>query len=188
VNKRTFFLPLLTAALLWVPTQSFSAENQGAHRMWNDLQLNADQQSKLSTMHNEMQNLRKNQLEETSAVRAKIKEELAKSSPSKPVLSGFVNELGKLHEKQMQAHIDHMLQLKAVLTPEQFQKVINKQWNGRNNKMGAMGGHGSKGDCNAKGAKGCSNDCSARGATGNAMPQGCEKAASPACHRASPQM
>jgi Spy/CpxP family protein refolding chaperone len=188
MNKKTFFLQFLTAALLWIPSQSFSGDNQGAHRMWNDLQLNADQQAKLLTTHNEMQTLRKTQMDEVSAVRVKIKEELAKSNPSKTVLSGFVSELGDLHEKQMQSHIDHMMQLKTILTPEQFQKVIDKQWNGRENEMGRMGGHGAKGGCNAKDAKGCSNDCSAKGAAENTMQPGCEKAGSPACHHTSPQM
>jgi Spy/CpxP family protein refolding chaperone len=191
MNKRNFLLPFLTTALLWIPSQSFSGENQGAHRMWNDLQLNADQQSKLLTIHNESQAIRKAQMDEESTVRGKIKEELAKSNPSKTVLSGFANELGNLHEKQIQSHIDHMLQLKAILTPEQFQKVIDKQWNGQEKGMrgmGRMGGHDTTGGCNAKDAKDCSKDCPAKGAAGNTMTQSCEKDGSPACHRTSPQM
>jgi hypothetical protein len=162
MNKSFFFLPLLAAALLWIPSQTFSADEQGGHRMWNDLQLNADQQAKLLTMHNEMKDLRKNQRDEMNTVRLKIKEELSKSNPSKTVLSGFVSDLGKIHEKQIQSHIDHMMQLKTILTPEQFQKVIDKEWNGSEKDMGRQCGHGGMGGCNPKDAKGCSHDCRAK--------------------------
>ena len=184
MNKKSFFLPLLTAAFLWIPSQSFSADNQGPHRMWNELGLSADQQTKLSTIHNEMKEVRKSQQAEESSVRIKIKDELVKDSPSKTVLSGFVGELEKLHGKQMQSHIDHMIQLKTILTPEQFQKVIDKQWNGRGNGMGRQG---------CEGQKNCKKDCSSKGAMegcqkkGSAQ-KGCEKAPTAGCHHSSPQM
>jgi Spy/CpxP family protein refolding chaperone len=169
MNKKTFFLPLLSAALLWIPSQSFSADEQGDHQMWNDLQLNADQKSKLLTMHNEVKDLRKNQRDEINAVRQKIKEELSKSNSSKTILSGFVSDLGKLHEKQIQSHIDHMMQLKTILTPEQFQKVIDKEWNGSKMGMGRQGNHEGAGGCNPKDAKGCSHDCRAKASSATGM-------------------
>ncbi len=166
MNKFIFSLSLLTAVIFMLPSNSSSQENQSRpHRMWDQLGLDADQKAKLLSMHNEMQEIRKKNIEAETAVRVKIKDELTKNNPSKSVLSGYVSELGKLHDQKIQSHIDHLLQIKSILTPEQFQKVIDNQWNGRGYGEGKMR-HGA---CGAKDTGSCS------------AKHGCKKHY-PACH------
>lgn len=166
MSKFIFFLPLLTAAIVLLPSNSSAQQNRfHQHRLWNSLGLDADQKAKLLTMHNEMRDIRKKNIEAETAVRVKIKDELSKSNPSKNVLSGYVDELGKLHDHMIQSHIDHLLQIKTILTPDQFHKVIDKQWNG----CGYGEGKGRHGACGV-------ND------TGSCLSKhGCKKNA-PACH------
>ncbi len=126
-----FFFSLIIAALLLTPTNSVSQDNPPHHRMWDDLSLTGDQKAKLMKMHSEMQNIRKKNMEEQRALRMKIKEELTKDTPSKETLSNYAKELGKLHNTQIENNIEHLIQLKTILNKEQFQKIIDKQWDKR---------------------------------------------------------
>lgn len=126
-----FFFSLMLTVLLLTPQNTVSQDNPPHPRMWNDLSLTDDQKNKLMKMHNEMQSIRKKNMEEQRALRMKIKEELTKDTPSKATLSNYAKELGKLHNAQIENNIEHLIQLKTILNKEQFQTIIDKQWDKR---------------------------------------------------------
>lgn len=131
---RTFIASVFAFSLFVAPAWSEMGERAG----WaSDLGLTQEQQSKLLKIHNEMRDIRVKHRESIASVRLKIRNELAQPNPSKQVLDGLAVELGKLHTGQIQNNTEQMLKIKAILTPEQFSKVIDKEWAGH--RKGAHG-------------------------------------------------
>lgn len=142
------------------------------HRMFDDLQLTQEQQTKLKTLHDEMMTVRKNHMEAVKGVRDKMKAELLKKSPSQKLLGGFAGELGELHKKMTQDRTAHLLKVKKVLTPEQFTRLVEKE--DHMERRFGNGIHPGKcpkmGDCPRKGDCPHRKDCPHRG---NGQAKGC---------------
>jgi Spy/CpxP family protein refolding chaperone len=110
----------------------------GQHAGWaSNLGLTLEQKSKLLQIHNEMRDIRVKHRENIASVRLKIRNELTQPKPSKQLLDEYAVALGKLHTEQIQNNTEQMLKIKEILTPEQFNKVIDKGFAGQRN-----GGHG----------------------------------------------
>jgi Spy/CpxP family protein refolding chaperone len=133
--KKTFAAFLL--ALLLGATASFagprdsssSAVKDSSHqKMFEQLNLTADQKAKMKALRQEMQDLRKANMEKMKAIREKSKEELLKATPNKTVLYGYAKEMGDLHKAMSEHMADHLLKVKAVLTKEQFEKMLSKDF------------------------------------------------------------
>ena len=126
----------------------------GKYRMFDDLKLTDEQQTKLKALHDEMMTTRKKHGEAVKAVRDKMKTELLKQAPSQKALNGYAGELGKLHEKMTTERTAHLLNVKKILTPEQFSKLVEKE-----DRMGHGGfrDHKGPGNCMGKG------DCPRKG-------------------------
>jgi Spy/CpxP family protein refolding chaperone len=130
---RTFIVSIFAISLLVSPVWSA----MGEHAKWaSDLGLTQEQKSNLLKIHKEMREIRLKQRENVASLRLKIKNELNQPNPSKPILDGYAVDLGKLHTMQIQNNTEQMLKIKAILTPEQFSKLIDKKWDGR-----GMSGH-----------------------------------------------
>jgi Spy/CpxP family protein refolding chaperone len=67
-------------------------------------------------------------MEKMKALRDKSKEELIKPSPSKDALYAFAKESGELRQSMAEKEADHLLKVKTVLTPEQFTKLLSKDF------------------------------------------------------------
>jgi len=80
---------------------------------------------------------------EMKRIRTAVKDELLAESPDKAKLSTFADEMGKLHAEMAKVKQEHLLDVKATLTPEQFEKLLNSH-----GPDGAMGGR-------RRGAPGC---------------------------------
>ena len=109
-------------------------------KMWMELNLTDEQKEKLRTLHEEMQPIRKKHMESVKAVRDKIKTELLKSEPSQNTLYGYAGELGELHKQMTKDRTDHLLEVKKILSPEQFSKLVERE-----GKMGRGEGFGHRG-------------------------------------------
>jgi len=143
---RTLIVSVFAFSLLAVPARS----EMGQHGRWaSDLGLTQEQQSKLLKIHNEMRDVRIKHKDSIVSVRLKIRNELAQPNPSKQVLDEYAATLGKLHTEQIQNNTEQMLKIKAILTPEQFSKLIDKGWTGQR-----KGAHGK-----FKGKRGSGTDC-----------------------------
>jgi Spy/CpxP family protein refolding chaperone len=93
-----------------------------------ELGLNADQNAKLKTLHSEMKIAHKEHIEKIKALREKSREELLKPKPDKTVLYGFAGEIGALQKIMAEKEADHLLKIKAILTPEQFDKLLSRNF------------------------------------------------------------
>ncbi len=142
------------------------------HRMFDDLKLTEEQQTKLKTLHDEMITVRKKHMEAVKSVRDKMRVELLKKSPARKTLDGFAGELGNLHKKMTKDRTAHLLKVKKVLTPEQFTRLVEKEermecGHGRAMRPGKCPGMGDcqrRSDCPHKGdcpyaKKGGAKDC-----------------------------
>ena len=90
------------------------------------LGLTADQQERLKALRPEMQAIRKEERDRMQVIMDKSKVELLKPSPDRVVLYGYAREMGALRTEMAQKEADHLLKVKAVLSPEQFAKLLNR--------------------------------------------------------------
>jgi Spy/CpxP family protein refolding chaperone len=151
---------LVLAALVAVPVQARPGgcrkgpDGERPHRMWEKMDLSEEQKTQLKEMHGEMRGVRKEHWEEVNGIRDRMREELSKESPDRGELEGYSEKLGALHQRMTRQRIDHLLQLKTVLTAEQFEMLLDKEGRGcpmgKGGKCGRGGhkgraGHGCKG-------------------------------------------
>jgi len=130
---------MLAFAML-LPASALAQEKQrgkGEHmkERWAQLGLTPEQETKLKELHQKSAPARREQFKKIEEVRAKINAELLKEKPSKKVLDGYAAQMGNLHKQMNESAIDHLLKVKAILTPEQFKKFTEK---------GPMGGPGAR--------------------------------------------
>jgi Spy/CpxP family protein refolding chaperone len=85
-------------------------------------------------------------------LKAKVKEELLKEEPSRKTIDKYTREIAANREKMHMNRIDHMFEIKKILTPEQWKVFVARHWDG----MGR--GH----DCMDRGARGRGHDCGQR--------------------------
>lgn len=97
-------------------------------KMIEELKLNADQKEKLKALHQEMRDKGKALFEKMKAIREKVKAELLKDKPSQQALDEFAAQLADLHKQLIQQRHAHLLQAKAILTKEQFSKLLSRDW------------------------------------------------------------
>jgi Spy/CpxP family protein refolding chaperone len=115
--------PLMASAANCDSTQYPSMKKKIA-----ELNLTADQQAKLKTVHEDRMATAKPLFEQMKTIRDKLKTELLKTEPSKQVLDGYASQLGDLHRQLVQNMNEHLLRVKAILTTEQFSKMVNFDW------------------------------------------------------------
>lgn len=99
---------------------------------------------------------------EQMKMRMQIKEELLKEEPSRKAIDKFSKTIAANREKMQKNHIDHALEIKKVLKPEQWKMFLAHHWDG----MGM--GHGGM----EHGARGCGRDGTHR-SMGRGMRDGC---------------
>jgi Spy/CpxP family protein refolding chaperone len=71
---------------------------------------------------------------ELKVLHLKMEQELSKDDPSSKVLGKLVSQISAAQEELQKKEIDHLLQLKKILKPEQWKKIRKCS--------GGMGGHG----------------------------------------------
>jgi Spy/CpxP family protein refolding chaperone len=148
------------AGILVVSSIAFSAQpNDSAmekhhQKMMADLKLTADQQSKIQALHKGFETAGKTLVEQMKGINEKVKTELLKDQPSKQVLDGYAVQLADIQKQLIQKRFDHVLQVKTILTKEQFSKHISHEWMGCAGMCEVIGegGHGhEKGESMDKG-------------------------------------
>jgi Spy/CpxP family protein refolding chaperone len=119
----------LNAATVFCASDSTDRARDSLHqKWWAQLNLTADQQAKLKALRSGTKDFRKANIEKMKSLLDKTKEELLKPAPSKAVLYGFAKEIGDLHKARSEHMADHMLTLKTILTKEQFQKFLSRDF------------------------------------------------------------
>ena len=105
-------------------------------KMITELKLTPDQQAKLQAQHKEMREQGKVIFEQMKKIRENVKAELLKDKPSPAALDDYATQLAGLQKQLIQKRHEHLLKAKAILTPEQFSKLVNHEWK----KQGIEGG------------------------------------------------
>jgi Spy/CpxP family protein refolding chaperone len=96
----------------------------GEHNDLENLGLTADQKAKHEALHKEMLPIVKEHQKTVKDIRDKMKTEFLKPAPDQYVLQGLSEQLEKANAAFAAKRLDHLLKLKAILTPDQFGKVI----------------------------------------------------------------
>jgi Spy/CpxP family protein refolding chaperone len=104
------------------------AADSSHQKWWAQLNLNDDQKAKLKELRAGAKDFRKANFEKMKSLLDKSKEELLKPAPNKTVLYGFAKEMGELHKAMAEHMAEHMLKVKAILSKEQFQKFMNRDF------------------------------------------------------------
>lgn len=130
--KYKTIIPLITLAfMVSIPlyAQSANPEQRGKrHGFWEELNLTDEQSAQLKLLKLDIQKEHIIHFDEVRKVRNKIKDELLKEKPSQGTLNGYAKELGGLHGKLEEKRLAHFLKVKEVLTKEQFEKLLSKDF------------------------------------------------------------
>lgn len=140
-----FFL-VSGAALLLISSQiiakgpgaghCYAKKGDKIHRMWQELGLTEQQQTEIKQLHEEMKKTRKNHWKNVRGVRKQIREELKKENPDRIVLDQHAEKMGELAKQIAQKRSNHLLQIKDILTDEQFQKMVEQKESHKHNRRG----------------------------------------------------
>jgi Spy/CpxP family protein refolding chaperone len=150
-------LTIVAASLLAVPATAGPGarhchrDGDKPHRIWGELGLSEEQQSKLKELHEEIRTARKEHWAKMKELRDQVRAELAKEKPSRSALDGFIAQQADHHRVMTATRIDHLLEIKEILTKEQFDKLLDRHWIGGRGGCGhrkggrGRGGHGRRG-------------------------------------------
>jgi Spy/CpxP family protein refolding chaperone len=132
MKSKAMTIALLAGSLAMSPVAlsaqpSDSAKAKHMEKMFADLNLTQDQKTKLKALHEQQKDQHKQVFDQMKALREKTKAELLKPQPSKQVLDGYAAQFGDLHKQLAQKRTEHLLQVKAILTPEQFTKLLSHE-------------------------------------------------------------
>lgn len=139
MKKMSIMTGLMAGAVLLTPLAAFSqpssqprdtAMQKPFQKMFKELKLTPDQQTKLKAQHRQMKEEGKAIFEQMKGIRDKVRTELLKDKPSKATLDDYATQLAELHKQLIRKRHEHLLGAKAVLTPEQFSKLVNREYKG----------------------------------------------------------
>jgi Spy/CpxP family protein refolding chaperone len=140
------------AALTWAkppchgPAEdSCSHERTTHHRIWEKLELDAQQKEQLKTLHEQARQRRKDHFTEVRTIKGDMKDELLKDTPDRAVLDRYADKLGQLRTRETKEEIAHLLDIKKVLNREQFETLMHHR-----GKFRKPGSHGHKKDMPAE--------------------------------------
>jgi Spy/CpxP family protein refolding chaperone len=127
MRTKAFLYVILTAVALAgvLPASADDRRGRGDHparRMWEELNLSADQEARFREINARHAPGRREHARQIEELRKRINQELLKDRPSRGLLAQLAGQMGETQKKMNIASVNHFLDVKAVLTPEQFQK------------------------------------------------------------------
>ena len=132
---KTFFL---VAATLMVCTLPLAAqqkggagpkgEHRGPHHGMEGLNLTEEQKIKLQELHVDHNPIMVKVKESMKLIRQKSKKELLKDKPDKALLKKYSQETAEQHRIMADEMTNHLLKVKKILSKEQFEKLLSKEF------------------------------------------------------------
>ncbi len=113
--------------------------------MTEKLGLTPEQQAQLKEMREKGKDQVKANFEQMRAKREAMQEELQKADFDPAKVKALQEELKAMHSAMADQHMEHMLAVRKILTPEQFKKFSEMKKN-RGHKEGEQGEHGESGE------------------------------------------
>jgi Spy/CpxP family protein refolding chaperone len=96
--------------------------------MFANLNLTSDQKAKIQALNDERKAKRVDHAEEIAKIRRQISTELEKEKPDNAKLMAYAGQEADCVEKMTKQHIEQLMKLKEILTKEQFDKLLSRQW------------------------------------------------------------
>ncbi|MFH1368635.1 MAG: Spy/CpxP family protein refolding chaperone [Elusimicrobiota bacterium] len=88
-----------------------------------ELKLTEEQKDKIEKHRNACKLQMKEIRAEMTKIHKDLKEVLNKAETDKTKVDGLIEELKKLHAKQLESMVDRVAEMKKILTPDQFKKM-----------------------------------------------------------------
>lgn len=145
----SFALVMLVPALLFA--QMGPMKGECCHG-WMGLDLDDEQQVKMEKLSLGHRLSTIDLRAEQAKLRLEMKQEMLKDEPSRKALEKLAKGIAANREKMQMNRIDHMLEVRKVLNPDQWKIFVSHH----HGKMGRMGGRGHR-------SKGCMRDGKMRG-------------------------
>ena len=98
----------------------------GMRKMGNlaeELDLTTEQQERMKALRQENKGKRQQLQQELKESRKALKEELGKYRSDPAVIDGAVAQMKDLQAQLIDYRVDHFVEMKRILTPEQFEKM-----------------------------------------------------------------
>lgn len=148
--SRTFFVIAATMMLYSIPLFAQPADgagHYGKHSKGPDhemkgLNLTEEQKTKLQELRIEHKPAMVKIKETMKLIKQKSKVELLKDKPDKTLLKKYSQEIADQHRIMAESMTDHLLKVKKILTKEQFEKMLSKEFRREMDKHKKMGKHG----------------------------------------------
>lgn len=111
----------VSVTVLTILTAALSAQGrQVGDRMAEALKLTPDQRKKIQTLRGQQQKEQQKQRLDMKELRLKIRRELLKDNPDVSVIKSYIDKNARIQADLELARIKHILQLKKILSKEQF--------------------------------------------------------------------
>ena len=111
----------VSVTVLTILTAALSAQGrQVGDRMAEALKLTPDQHKKIQTLRGQQQKEQQKQRLDMKELRLKIRRELLKDNPDVSVIKSYIDINARIQADLELARIKHILQLKKILSKEQF--------------------------------------------------------------------
>jgi len=126
VSKIFLCTALAFALLVSAPVSADDKrDDHPARKMWAELNLTAEQEAKFKEINAQYAPARRENAQRIEELREKINQEILRDKPSKSMLIQYAGTIGELQKKMSLASVGHLLDIKAVLTPEQFKMFVS---------------------------------------------------------------
>lgn len=141
--SRTFFAIAATMMLYTIPLFAQPADGAGHCGEYSmELNLTEEQKTKLQELRVEHKPAMVKIKETMKLIKQKSKEELLKDKPDKNVLKKYSQEIAAQSRIMAESMTEHLLKVKKILTKEQFEKMLSKEFRYKMGKQKKSGKHG----------------------------------------------
>jgi Spy/CpxP family protein refolding chaperone len=110
----------LTAAFFPANGSESERRNHPARGMWEELNLTAEQEAQFREVNARHAPMRREHAQRIEDLRGRINQELLKDRPSRSLLAQYAGQMGEIQKRMNIESVNHFLNVKAILTPEQF--------------------------------------------------------------------
>jgi Spy/CpxP family protein refolding chaperone len=120
------WVALLSAVL--VSATASADDKRGDHparKMLEELNLSAEQEARFKEINSQYAPVRRENAQRIEELREKINQEILRDKPSKSMLIQYAGTIGELQKKMSLSSVNHLLEVKSVLTPEQFKTFVS---------------------------------------------------------------
>ena len=102
--------------------------------MFRDLDLTEEQRERLRTRREEKEETYQQAREQLKSLRAALGDELDKPEADQGKTDELVRQITSLQQQMLTERVDSILEMKEILTPEQFEKMAQKRKQMRENR------------------------------------------------------